>query len=302
MNLYLDEFANGAKETIELYKQGNNIFEMKGGNMFPTNSSQRLWHYSKGDDHIHFSDGTHTYSFKGKLDEVDTDLEKIPDVPFPDLFTDSKSRGKAQVHRSDPGSIYFTLQEGRANPTYTFRHMGDSKWKAIPKARKVKAVLKQPVTPPNVNIESVKEGMLKELETFKKEADGGLPGFFSQTIGKGLHSLANLPGRIALAPARIFGGPETFKGDQNPEAAESIGASLGNAGVAGLTGAGLGGLLHIAKRNLYNTEEENQQEDVEGGHLGKDMLMGALPLAGATLAGRQMFPKAVNNPELNLFR
>ena len=142
MNLHLDEFAAGVKEMLELYKQGQNIFEIKGGNMFPNIERQQMWQFARGQKHLHLTDGTHTFSFAGDLADEDTEVDKIPDVPLPDLFKDSVSKGKAQVHRSDPGSIYFTLQEGTRNPTYTFRHIGDSKWKAIPKKKKVKQQLK----------------------------------------------------------------------------------------------------------------------------------------------------------------
>lgn len=173
MKLYADDFYAGMAEMISLYKQGSNIFDMHGGSLFPHNTSQKSWEMARDAGNIHFSDGMHTYSFKGELGDYDTELTMLPDVPLPDLFSSkSLKKHRAQVHRSDPGSIYFTLQEGRQNPTYTLKHMGDNKWKAIPKAHKAKDQLKQPVTPHNVNLESVKEGMFRELEILDKEAGG----------------------------------------------------------------------------------------------------------------------------------
>ena len=130
-------------------------------------------------------DGTQTYSFGGDLGEEDTDLEKLPDVPLPDMYKDSVSKGKAQVHRADPGSVYFTLQEGTRNPTYTLRHLGDNKWRAIPKKKSVKAQMAAPAAIPNVNVESIKQGMAKELDLFIKQGGlGGALDFFNMPLAK----------------------------------------------------------------------------------------------------------------------
>lgn len=313
MEFHLDEFAKGVEDMLRLHKQGANIFDMKNGNLFPHTTSQSTWHFAKGDGHIHLSDGTNTYSFKGNLQDMDTELEKMPDVPLSDMYTNAKSKGKAQVHRSDPGSIYFTLQEGRDNPTYTLRHEGDAKWKAIPKARKAKGQLKQPQAPINVNIESVKEGMLQELADMEKEADG----FFdnaNHALGKGVQWLANAPGKLLTAPARI-GGAVTQYGDANPNASEpflgtgdmsdglkgAVGPGLTNMLGAGAVGAGAGGLYHLAKRHLLNTPEENAQEDEEGGKLGQRMLIPGGIMAGMNILGRSVMPAAINNPEAEMF-
>jgi hypothetical protein len=179
MNLYIDEMMAGIQEVMSLYKQGASIFEMGSGNLFPNLNSQKMWQFSRGEKHLHLSDGEHTYSFHGDLADEDTELEKMPDVPLPDLFKDSKTKGKAQVHRADPGSIYFTLQEGTRNPTYTFRHVGNSKWKAIPKKRKVKEQISDQAVITNVNAESLKEGMAKFAEEFLKDAQGGVLDFLT---------------------------------------------------------------------------------------------------------------------------
>ena len=293
MKLYADDFSEGVKEMMELYKQGNNIFDIKGGSLFPHNTSQKTWEYAKEGDNIHLSDGTHTYSFKGQLADYDSELEKMPEVPLPDIFHNAQSKGKAQVHRSDPGSIYFTMQEGKNNPTYTLKHVGDNKWKAIPKKKKIKDMLKQPITPHNVNLEHVKEGMLKELEEMVKEG-------FLQGLDKGLGQIAqeavNLPANLALLPAKMTGPISGGNG-----ATESLSSALGNAGLAGGIGALGGGAYHLAKRKMLNTQEENAQEDAEGGHLLKRMLLPGAGMAGLNLAGRQMFPTAVNNPEMKMF-
>ena len=78
---------------------------------------------------MHLSDGTHTYSFIGKLGLKDASLKNVPDVPIADFYANATSKGKAQVHRSDPLSIYFTIQDGRTNPSYNLRFVDDDIWR-----------------------------------------------------------------------------------------------------------------------------------------------------------------------------
>ena len=300
MKIHTDEFAEGIRDILELHKQGSNIFDMKGGSLFPHHTSQKTWQYSKKDGHVHFSDGTQTYSFKGDLTDYDSQLERMPDAPLSDIFTNAHSKGKAQVHRSDPGSIYFTLQEGRNNPTYTLKHEGDNRWKAIPKAKKLKEKLKEPITPHNVNLEHVKQGMQAELAIYTKQADDGFFHNLNMGAGKAVQGIANLPARLALLPARMTG-PVTYPGDPDPSASSDFETGIARAATAGLAGAGLGGLYHLAKRNFLNTDEENAAEDQDRSVLAKRIAAPALASAGLNIAGRSLFPNAVNNPEMQMF-
>ncbi len=273
MNLYLDEFMQGINETLQLYKQGNNIFEMKGGNMFPTIDKQHMWQYARGPKHIHFTDGTSTYSFSGDLGEEDTELEKIPDVPLPDIFTNAEAKGKAQVHRADPGSIYFTLQEGTRNPTYTFRHTGDSKWRAIPKKKKVKEQLKEPAYIPNINAEQLKQGMVQELEEIIKQS--GFLDSFNHAAGDAITGAIEGGKNLALAPGRIGG------------ATNSGSNAFANAGKAALLGGGIGLGYHGVKRHFLNTPEENETED--SSTLLRRIALPALAMAGLNAGQRSIF-------------
>jgi hypothetical protein len=63
-----------------------------------------------------------------------TFLEQIPSVPFVNLTQAQFSIGEAQVHRSSPGSIYFTFQDGYQRPTFTVRHSGGNRWQVTPNA------------------------------------------------------------------------------------------------------------------------------------------------------------------------
>ena len=280
MNLYISEFTEGINEVLELYKQGNNIFEIKNGSLFPNVDKQQMWQFSRGPKHLHLHDGQQTYSFGGNLAEEDTDLEKLPDVPLPDLFKDSVTKGKAQVHRSDPGSIYFTLQEGNKNPTYTVRHLGDAKWRAIPKKKTVKAQMAAPAAIPNINVESIKEGMFNGLQEFIKQGGfGDLLEDANMAAGKGLHGGINLTGKALLSPGLIGGSPQ-------PD--DDGWTTAGNAAKAGLVGAGLGAGYHFLKQQYYNTPEENQEET--GKTLLKRIGIPALGMAGINAGLRDVLP------------
>ncbi len=169
MNLHIAEMIEGFKETIGLLKAGADIFDMGGHSIFPTVATQQKWKFAKGDKFIRLSDGNQVYHFnmpEGEAEESDFPLVRGQDLGFHQLEADSKSKGLAQVHRSDPGSIYFTMQEGYRNPTYTFRHVGGDNWKAIPKKKAKKQSKESNNVIPNVNMSSVKQGMEEE---FKKK-------------------------------------------------------------------------------------------------------------------------------------
>lgn len=266
----LNEIAKGFAETVQLAKQGENIFDM-GGNvaLFPTLQSQAQWKYAKTPKGLQLSDGVNVYHFDTPSGygngEEDFPLVRGGDVPITDFGKDAIQKGIAQVHRSDPGSIYFTMQEGFKNPTYTFRHVSDKNWKAIPKKRPVKkmvddAMAKQQamhqdqhgMTIPQLHSEVMKQGMLDEL---KKHADA------NKAIGE---FAQNLPGNIM----------DTIMLPERSPAA------------AGLAGAGGGLIYHLLKRKLYNSPEENQQE-------GMKELLHRTALPAATLGGLGLIEHAV---------
>lgn len=108
-----------------------NIFDLPG-TLFPHTTSQSTWQFSLGENFLHLSDGTSTYSFIGKLDLKDAKLKKVSDVPLADFYINATSKGKAQVHSCGPFRIYFTIQDGKKNPTYTLRHYDDDAWRVKP--------------------------------------------------------------------------------------------------------------------------------------------------------------------------
>lgn len=271
MNLHVDDLIEGFKDILQLHKQGENIFDQTpSGAMFPNNTSQSMWQFAKGKNHLRLSDGTNVYHFntQGNLDgDEDLEFTRAADVPLTDLHTDAIAKGKAQVHRSDPSSIYFTMQEGTRNPTYTLKHMGADRWKAIMKRKKVKA---SPVLN-NVDVESFKQAMLKEAGT---EA-GGFFHDLNQMAGKGVMNSLNGLQRLALSPGEISM-PSSLGGDRGQREWQ-----FGDAATAAGLGAGAGALYHGLKRNFWNTPEENTEEDEQGGHLMRRMLVPGLGLGAS---------------------
>jgi len=222
MNLDFSEFISGFND--QLSKVGENessIFDIHGA-MFPTISAQSKWSFARGDNHLHLHDGSNVFAFHLPEGEQDYDFPaaKLDNVAVTDFGKDSTT-GVAQVHRSDPGSIYFTLQDGNKNPTYTFKHVGGSQWRATPKhATKVKP------------IEIDKEAFIKAATDY---AEKGPIATVLDNILKGTDSAGRgmIRGGMALGHDPVL----------------SAGAGL------------LGGAMYdVGKRTFYNSEEENAEE------------------------------------------
>jgi hypothetical protein len=136
--IYTNDYLAGMLNTVRLYKQGANVFDIGSqGALFPTQNSQTKWRYAKTPQGLRLHDGNNTYNFTmpSEIGEEDTPIKRLPDTPSNEFENEASEVGLAQVHRSDPGSIYFTLQEGRQNPTYTIRHEGGENWRLVPKKR-----------------------------------------------------------------------------------------------------------------------------------------------------------------------
>lgn len=254
MNLYLSEFKEGFQEQVILYKQGESIFDMGSGPLFPYRNTQSTWQFHKKDGKLLLNDGMNSYcfDFPGNVQDEHnvtrhTDINK-------DEFLNGGVKGKAQVHRSDPGSIYFTLQEGYQNPTYTLRHTSKDQWRVSPKKVKKKD---QPSTSiPIPDNSPAKLGF--ELGFLKSSG-------IDQFLGQGLENGLNLGQHTAMLPG------------EHPL-------------LYGAAAAGLGGLYHGVKRNLYNTKEENEEEDQNNPHaLLKRTLIPGLGVAGLGLAEKNLF-------------
>lgn len=220
MDFYFSRFVEGVNDS--LIKAGyDNIFDVTG-TIFPTISTQTKWHYAKSASHIHLHDGNNVYSFhmpEGSKDDEDFPLNKVTDVPMHEYDKDAINKGTAQIHRADPGSIYFTVQDGHNNPTYTFKHTSGSQWRAIPK---VKHHTEKPI---NINENDFINGVNDKL---------------GENVFDNIIRGADSTGRAAMRGVMDIG--------DNP---------LASAGVGLLGGAA----YDLGKRQFYNSDEENAQEE-----------------------------------------
>lgn len=150
---------------IALYKKGENIFDQTHqGAMFPMIHSQQMWKYHRGPNYLRLYDNNVGYHFDTVSDhDGDLELKRKSDVGHHEYDKSTEgSKGRAQVHRGDPSGLYFTMQEGTKNPTYTLKHVGGDNWKAILKRKPVKD---KPAPPPiEVNEEVFKQALYKEAE------------------------------------------------------------------------------------------------------------------------------------------
>lgn len=271
-DLYFEDFAEGFEAF--LHKQANeHLFSSpNNASLFPTSSSQAKWKYAKSTNFLRLHDGQKVYSFsfpKGHSRDEEFEAHREPDHEHTKFEEGATEKGLAQVHRSDPGSIYFTLQEGKDNPTYTFKHLGESTWRGVPKKRKAKEVV-LPGVDASAVAEGVKAATIGYNEDEPKESRSVKKADFSPfkwAAGSGAHALQ----RGVMSPG---------EGVFNIGGGNSV--PMGMAGMAALGGAG-GLAYHLGKKHLYNTQEENEQEKEQGNkHLLRRML---IPAAGLSLLG-----------------
>lgn len=259
MKLYIEDFEAGVQSA--LLKAAEGLFDLGGSAIFPRIESQAKWRFARKDNHLRLSDGTNVYGFHlphGEKHDEDFPAERIDDIPHTSFGEDVTGSGTAQIHRADPGSIYFTLQDGTANPTYTFRHQGGKSWKAIPK-RKVEKV---------AFVDDKAEFLKGAMELMKQS------NFFSEMGDKAVRGVSDgINGALngVMSASKI---PELRTPDfiHQMTGATHIPSPLVAAGV----GLGAGALYDQGKRHLYNSDEENEQESGKS----RAILRYMLPAAG----------------------
>lgn len=164
MDFYFASFLTGFKDGLsKVANDQSSIFDIDGA-MFPNIESQTKWQFARVNDHLQLHDGNHLYCFHLPEGEQEHDFpikKVVQDVH--QFGENATSKGSVQVHRADPGSIYFTLQDGRNNPTYTFKHINGEQWRAIPKVKKHQ------------------EPQVIDKEAFLKSAEEG--GFMDKLVG-----------------------------------------------------------------------------------------------------------------------
>lgn len=172
MDLYFSEFITGLMDKLNT-KTAENIFDTANDtSIFPTINNQTKWTFARLPSRIHLSDGNNVHVFdvlgNESLDE-DFPLRKVKDCAFNEFKKDCNYSGTAQIHRANPGMIYLTLHDGKCNPTYTFKHVSEDNWRAIPKKKSTEA-------PHKVDKEAFLKGLEQKVADFGDIADSGLKG------------------------------------------------------------------------------------------------------------------------------
>lgn len=160
MKLYLSEFFAGFQESLTTKKAEDIFSNPNNTSIFPTIDSQERWTYSRCQGGLHLNDGQKVHVFRFKHDEScdhDFAMEKKPDAPFHDFGNGGDYNGTAQIHKANPGMVYLTLHDGKDNPTFTFKHVSEDQWRAIPKVKKAEA-------PIDVDQEEFLNGLLKSAD------------------------------------------------------------------------------------------------------------------------------------------
>lgn len=126
-----------AGSTTTAPADGQGMFSRAGQpSIFPTRESQVKWRFAHDDRGLRLFDGEKVYAFElpdGLAHDkpVTARQKEIPVTEFA-----GGTEGPVQVHHSNPGTVYFTLQEGRSNPTFTLQHHQGDEWRLIPKPRR----------------------------------------------------------------------------------------------------------------------------------------------------------------------
>lgn len=241
MDFYFADFIEGLNDSLTKMSEDSSIFDIKGS-VFPNLSSQTKWEFARKDDHLHLNDGTHVYCFHLPDGEKEHDfpITKLDDVCFSEFNNSDATKGTIQVHRSDPGSIYFTMQDGHKNPTYTFKHVGGAQWRATPKARANATSLDQEAFIKGAQ-DKLAEGLGETvLSPLLKGIDGAARGAVRGTMALGHDPLLSA-GAGLLGGAAYDLGKRTFYNSDEENDEETLGDRLKRylipTAVMGLTGA-----------------------------------------------------------------
>jgi hypothetical protein len=162
--------------------------------------------------------------------------------------------GLAQVHRSDPGAIYLTMHDGSENPTFTVRHSGGAKWHLVPKKRSARPVVEK-IHYKAADFDELKKGFFDKMA---EQAPWYDP---VAGVGRAFDATGNTLKHLGDSPV-----------------------------LSGLSGAVLGLAYDQARRHLYNTGQENEQETL--GQRAARMLIPAVAMGGTGGVLHQGFPDA----------
>jgi len=133
-------FASIFKEALEKCAEEASFLK---ASTLPTFNQQSKWQYAKYQHALQLHNPVDDVTYHFDLPEGQKDDDKFTafrssDKTKEDFGKDADKKGLAQVHRSAPDELYFTMQEGTKNPTYTFKHHEGQTWHGIPKKHKAK--------------------------------------------------------------------------------------------------------------------------------------------------------------------
>ena len=270
MKLYPEDFEQGVQAFF--HKQASDIFDLSGQAIFPRIESQTKWKFARANSHLRLSDGTHVYNFHlpdGEKHDADFPAVRAADIPLTQFQDAADGHGVAQVHRADPGSIYFTLQDGKSNPTYTIKHTGGDTWKVSPK-KKTKVI--HDVHPEEI-LKAAAELVKKGFNL--PQAAYGLANSAVKQLGNAPHALKHL----MMSPTNIDSKTMSAFGHNFNVPAPMVAAGLG---------LGAGAVYDQGRRMLYNTREENANESA-GQRIARYAAPAAL-MGGLNYGENNMFP------------
>lgn len=259
----IQSFLAGLSDCLVFQKYAEQSVD---GGIFPALTQQAKWRYARYPEMLQLTDDQNVYGFKTPKDIPENGefpLELLKNIPLQNFGEGAEEAGLAQIHRSSPESLYFTLQEGQKNPTYTFSRK-DGSWKGVSKKRLKKAIKALVEANPQIDPAAVVEGLKTGMEK-AGAIDWG-------NLGQNLTSIPtqnafNLAMRLSTMPGR---------------------SPL----MSTLAGAGAGGLYDLLRREYYNTPEENEQET-----WGNRALRYALP--AAALGGYGLLLNPIDGPAVD---
>lgn len=242
-----------------LEKQAEEASFLKASTL-PSFNQQAKWQYAKYPHalQLHNPVDGKTYHFdlpEGQKDDDQFTAFRSSDKSTEEFGKDADKKGLAQVHRSAPDNLYFTLQEGTKNPTYTLKHHEGQTWHGIPKKHKLKAEIervfqtKQALEPGYTApwydpVAAAGKGFLATAKGFGHIGDSPLA---STLIGAG--------GGLAYDQLK-----RNFYNTDEENQNETIGERAKRIALPAVGLGGLGLLLHTGLGDYYKKQQPYQQQ------------------------------------------
>jgi hypothetical protein len=145
------------------------IIRHEGESRMLVNLEDRTYQWQLPKDFSNFPSGDNGVSAR-RLTDIDSHYAK-------EMVGKSKvlSKGRLQVHRSGPSSLYATIQDGKTNPTFDLSHDKNNSWNLKARTRPVKAdparTLTDAATAKSAGMKDYLSGVWKDIK--KTHFQGG---------------------------------------------------------------------------------------------------------------------------------